>query len=163
MRFMKNVKRPLIIGAIIATAIGLAACGTNTPTATAAAVSKPTITGTFTLIGTQDVVDPGTPDATPVDGDFTDLGSLGCAGIGGYNDIGAGLQVQVSDEDGTAIGTGELDLGEITNDGCRFPFTVQNLPVAKFYKITVGHRGELDYSYAELQAADWNVGFTLGS
>jgi hypothetical protein len=137
-------------------------CSTNRPTSTTATTTAArAITGTFTLVGTKDGAK--TDDyGAPIDGEFIDLGQYGCAGTGGYDDIEAGLQVQVSDEAGTAIGTGQLALGKMTATECRFPFVVQNLPVAKFYKINVGTRGELDYSYAELQAAGWNVGFTLG-
>jgi hypothetical protein len=158
---MSSLRRAII--ALTITAF-VAACGTNRPSATssgAPAATTHTITGTFALTGTEDTaaVD---EDGMPVDGEFIDLGQYGCAGTNGYDDIETGLQVQVSNEAGTAIGTGELGLGEMTSTECRFSFAVQNLPIAKFYKITVGHRGELDYSYQELQAAGWNVGFTLG-
>jgi hypothetical protein len=109
-----------------------------------------TINGTFTLQGN-----------SLADGNFIAYDG-GCDGTGGYDDIKAGLQVTVSNEAGTVIANGALGTGNETGNGCQFPFKVERVPVAKFYKIAVGHRGELSYSHAEMKAAGWKVDFTLG-
>jgi hypothetical protein len=62
----------------------------------------------------------------------------------------------------TRLCNGALGTGKETGGGCQFPFKVERVPEAKFYKIAVGRRGELSYSHEELQAANWNVNFTLG-
>jgi hypothetical protein len=51
---------------------------------------------------------------------------------------------------------------EVTSDGCRLYFRVPNVPVAKFYRVAVGRRGELSCSYEEMKSASWNVQLTLG-
>ena len=141
--------RRLVITLALALVCG--ACASNTSKHTATSTTKEThaITGSFLLEGTEGE-------------DFYDLGNLGCAGSDGYDDVETGLQVKVSNEAGTVIGNGSLDLGEVTDDGCKFSFIVNNIPVAKFYKIEVGRRGELNYSYDEMKAAGWNVELSLG-
>lgn len=94
------------------------------------------------------------------------VGGGRCSGTGGYDDIDAGTQVRVSNEDGTLIGTGHLEEGELNlpkKTICTFPFVVEGIPNAAFYSIEVSHRGELTYSAAELAAKDWTVAFTLGN
>ena len=151
-----------ILTACVLIALLATGCGSSRPAnATATTTAPRTLTGTFTLRGTEDTAQVD-EDGIPSGGDFIDLGTLGCAGTNGYDDIEAGLQVQVSNETDATIGTGELGIGTMTSTECSFPFAVQDLPAAKFYKITVGHRGELDYSAADLQAVGWTVAFTLG-
>jgi hypothetical protein len=106
------------------------------------------ITGTFALSGTQD------EDYTTTDG--------GCAGMNGYDDVQAGLQVTVSDQSGTVIGNGALDSGEAQEGGCVFRFEVNNIPVASFYKVAVGRRGEISYSLDQMKQASWSVDLSLG-
>jgi hypothetical protein len=115
-----------------------------------------TITGSFTLLGQED--DP----FSDVDGVYLADGSGGCSGSGGYEDIGPGLQARVSNESGTVIGTGNLGPGEVIEDGCRFYFSISDVPVAKFYRVEVGGRGEISYSYEQMKAAVWNVSLSLG-
>jgi hypothetical protein len=110
-----------------------------------------TITGSFTLLGEKD--DP----FGDVDGEFDALPDGSCYGIGGYDDISSGLQVKVSNESGTVIATGALGQGEVIEGGCRFYFSVSDVPVAKFYRVEVGSRGELGYSYEQMKTAVWNV------
>jgi hypothetical protein len=122
---------------------------------TPAATPSPTplihvVTGTFTL--TQD--------------DFVDRTGPGCAGKGGYDDIRNGLDVTIKNESGTILATGSLTSrtpSEITRT-CTFTFTVPGVPDdATFYVVEVGKRGELTYSHADMEAANWRVEFTLGS
>lgn len=106
------------------------------------------ITGTFTLSGTQDE-------------DFTTTGS-GCEGMNGYDDVEPGLQVTISDQSGTVIGNGTLDSGEAQEGGCVFRFQVNKIPVANFYKVAVGRRGEISYSLEQMKQASWSVELSLG-
>ncbi|MFF4461192.1 hypothetical protein ACFY13_16760 [Streptomyces mirabilis] len=84
-----------------------------------------------------------------------------CSGTGGYSDIDFGTQVNVTDADGTLVATGSLGLGEKTEAGCVFPFTVDGIaPGSKFYTVEVAHRGGLTQAEAALRAG--GLEFTLG-
>ncbi|MFI8347535.1 hypothetical protein [Streptomyces sp. NPDC085596] len=84
-----------------------------------------------------------------------------CSGTGGYSDIDLGTQVNVTDADGTLVATGSLGLGEKTEDGCVFSFTVDDItPGSKFYTVEVSHRGGLTQTEAALRAG--GLEFTLG-
>lgn len=86
-----------------------------------------------------------------------------CSGSGGYSDIQPGLGVTVSDGAGKVIGTGSLGAGVADSDTtCSFPIAVPAVPQVDFYKVAVGHRGEITQSKAELKANAWQVEFTLG-
>ncbi|MGV9814339.1 hypothetical protein ACWDTQ_20790 [Streptomyces cellulosae] len=84
-----------------------------------------------------------------------------CSGTGGYSDIDFGTQVNVTDAAGTLVAMGDLGLGEKTELGCEFPFTVDDItPGSKFYTIEVSHRGGLTQTEEELRAG--GLAFTLG-
>lgn len=91
-----------------------------------------------------------------------------CAGMGGYDDMSPGTDVTVKDEDGTLLATGSLEQGTLTDveDGvffiCELPFTVEDVPDAKFYSIETGGRGGLNFSKAEMEEKNWRVEFSLG-
>jgi hypothetical protein len=119
---------------------------TATPTTTTQ--ERHVITGTFLLSGTEG------------DDFFADGG--GCQGTSGYDDVEPGLQVTVSDQSGTVIGNGALDSGEAQEGGCVFRFEVNNIPVASFYKVAVGRRGEISYSLDQMKQASWSVELSLG-
>jgi hypothetical protein len=91
---------------------------------------------------------------------FADGG--GCQGTRGYDDVEPGLQVTISDQSGTVIGTGTLDSGRVLETGCVFRFEVNNIPVASFYKVAVGRRGEISYSLDQMKQASWSVELSLG-
>jgi hypothetical protein len=101
-----------------------------------------------------------------IEGSFSLLDSeLGsdCQGSGGYSDIGPGTSVTVRNETGDTIGTGDLGEGDFAEGfGCDYPFTVEDVPNAKFYRVEVSHRGEVEYSHAEMEANDWEVSVSLG-
>lgn len=105
------------------------------------------VTGTFLLSGTEG------------EDFFADGG--GCQGTSGYDDVEPGLQVTISDQSGTVIGNGALDSGEVQEAGCVFRFQV-NIPVASFYKVAVGRRGEISYSLDQMKQASWSVELSLG-
>jgi hypothetical protein len=134
--------------------LALAACGGSSEPK---APTAHTITGTFTLLGQNE----DSVSSDYVEGEFISVDG-GCAGTGRYDDIEAGLQVTVSNETGTVIGTGALGQGTEVDAGCEFPFTVGNVPVAKFYKVEVGRRGTVNYSYADMEAASWKAELSLG-
>lgn len=125
--------------------LALAACGGEAP-------AKPTthdITGTFSL--------------TDSDG-VTVARNGSCSGNGGYSDIDQGAQITARDEDSTLIGTATLSAGA-PNSGrttCSFSFNFEELPDADFYTFELGRRGDLTYSRAEMEQADWTLFFTLG-
>lgn len=101
-----------------------------------------------------------------IQGEFTlldsDTASNDCVGTGGYNDIAPGVSVTVRDGSGSTLATGRLGEGEaLTGLGCTYKFNVE-VPDAAFYRVEVSHRGELEYSKAELENADWKVDASLG-
>lgn len=91
-----------------------------------------------------------------------------CAGSGGYSDIVDGAAVTITDQGGTVIATGQLDVGRANVDtatnrpiDCTFTFSVMHVPDGKtFYGVTVSHRGAISYSAA--QAKGGQVGLSLG-
>ncbi|MFK4146861.1 hypothetical protein [Streptomyces sp. NPDC004065] len=84
-----------------------------------------------------------------------------CSGTGGYSDIDFGTQVTVTDAAGTLVATGSLGLGRETEQGCEFPFTVDDItPGSKLYTVEISHRGGLTKTEDELRAG--RLGFTLG-
>lgn len=105
--------------------------------------------------------------------DVRDDGS--CTATDGYDDIADGAQVTVRDPGNRVIGTGYLTGGHgrdttspgifdgITNESqtCSWQFTVPRLPKEKFYQVSVTHRGNVTFTYAQVRADD--VHLTLGS
>lgn len=87
----------------------------------------------------------------------------GCSGTGGYDDVQSGMRVLVTDQSGEAVGTGSTQAMTEGNTVsiCRLTFSVE-VPRSDFYTIAVGNRGELTYSFDELESADWGVAFELG-
>lgn len=89
-----------------------------------------------------------------------------CYGLyGQYDGIDAGTRVTVRDQDGTIVGTGELEKGEVYDTfadfvGCEWPFTVSGLGEADFYTIEI-NGAEADYSASELESDDWSVKISI--
>lgn len=119
--------------------------------------------------------------STALTGDVTS-----CAGTGGYSDFQAGMNVTVKDGKGNIVGVGSAEnLSEKDNSldtvsgpdsvfqtaavlgraqmykTCYLKFTVP-IKKADFYAVSVGRRGEVSYSYADLKDRDFVVGLTLG-
>lgn len=113
-----------------------------------------------------------TIDGTVTVGDTGSLSSVffadgeSCYGRGGYSDIKPGTQVVVRDGSGMILGKGALadsSFSKSENGGsCLLQFTVTDIPESDFYAITVGRRGDLTYSSAELAAAGNRVDLSLG-
>lgn len=95
---------------------------------------------TFTVHGTLAIADQS---------GYTASSAGGCAGANGYNDIGQGAAVVVSDAVGATVALGRLDEGHIAPEGgrCVFAFSVPNVPAGKgFYGVEISHRGMLKFS-----------------
>jgi hypothetical protein len=86
-----------------------------------------------------------------------------CAdGLGdGFGDITTATGVTVTDGNNQVIATGVLTGGVMDTEGCHFDFQI-TVPDTAFYQITVSHRGALTYSFAQMQAAAWQVSSKLG-
>jgi hypothetical protein len=86
-----------------------------------------------------------------------------CHGSGGYDDIRPGAAVTIRNESGNTIASGDLEEGEhFEGTGCEYPFTIDDVPNAEFYRIQVSHRGEVEFSHAEMEDNDWTVSLSLG-
>ena len=86
----------------------------------------------------------------------------GCYGTGGYDDIREGLGVTVRDGSGSVLATSRLGIGSLTGRvTCTFRFEVDALPKEDFYSIEVGRRGELTYSFGDLESSAWKVELSL--
>jgi len=87
--------------------------------------------------------------------------STGCVGLGGYDDIHPGTQFKISNESGEVIGVATLEPDpDASSRSCAFIF-VTEVPDAKFYTFTLGRRGDLTYSKAEMEEMGWMPGFSL--
>ncbi len=95
-------------------------------------------------------------------------GTVSCYGTGGFSDMKPGAQVVVKDAAGKIIAQGALGDGvhptseKYAGVVCEFPLTVENVPDSDFYQVSVGHRGEISHTRAEMEQSGWTVGFTLG-
>ena len=86
-----------------------------------------------------------------------------CNGGGGYGDIKSGRQVLVKDHKGETLATGELGIGKIiSNNHCQFAIEVNGVRKAEFYTILIGRRGDLTYSYQEMEDKNWELNVSLG-
>ena len=156
--------------------------------AVVAAVSTTVFVATRLLAGGEPTV-PG-PDALGVsftlmtlDSDIS--GELGdCSGTGGYDDFGPGMDIRILNQDNKLIGSGStksLDQLAVTdpeyfellkgddfdpNDDAEIVCQVAALvPVsggAEFYRVEIGRRGEMSYTRADLEEADWQLDLSLG-
>ncbi len=90
-----------------------------------------------------------------------------CYGTGGYRDIREAMPVTIRDGKGNILATGATNSGkrppgEYANIQCTFSFEVSNVPKVDFYSIEVGRRGQLNFSYEEMQKKNWEVILSLG-
>jgi len=141
--------RVLVFAVMALGLAGLAVLGTRSSAGSAVPRARTglRLAGTFTLFSSSQ------PQAKP------------CASRPGYSDIAAGAPVVVRDERGVTVATAPLSSGtsEPSRRGCVFRFRIQPLPVAAAYTVSVGRRGGLRYSYADLQNAGWRVTMGLGA
>ena len=52
--------------------------------------------------------------------------------------------------------------GDATYGSCLFLFTLSAVPKSEFYEFSIGHRGSVVYSHAEMESFFWLVMFSLG-
>ena len=152
-----------LLASTAAALLTLAACGSQS----SAAVAQ-----TFTMSGQVFVVyDP--LDADVMTGTL-EAGNLGltprkegsaCTGsVGGYADISPGVQVTVTDEKGTVVGTSALEAGKFTSAtnnkiGCAFAFTVANVPLGRtFYGVAVSNHGVVQFTPETAMTPDLTLG-----
>lgn len=93
------------------------------------------------------------------------LDDVHCRGMRGYNDLGPGAQVVITDEHQTVLGAGQLGVGQLIGSGvtrqCRFDWTVAGVLAGHpLYGVTVSHRGTLQVSESELRGGDLEL--TIG-
>ncbi|MFD7262663.1 hypothetical protein [Streptomyces sp. NPDC059874] len=99
-----------------------------------------TLTGNFLLAGYGDYV----------------MGSNGCKGKGGYNDIAAGASVIVKDDKGATVATSSLPAGNPQSSGCVFAISVPNVPGDRpFYAVEISHRGSITATADEAKSGKW--------
>lgn len=109
-----------------------------------------TISGSFTL--NDDDPNPYAP-AIEVDG-------ASCVGASGYSDVNPGTPVTVKNGKGEILTTTSLEEGKGGRYMCTFGFTFDVTEGQDRYVVEVGDRGELSYSFDELQAG--GVALVLG-
>ena len=83
------------------------------------------------------------------------------------------MPVRAIDVDGAVLATGELAALPAATDAqgripeaerrrCIWSFSLPSLPPRDSYAISIGDRGHVVYSRADLEAAGWNVDVSLG-
>jgi hypothetical protein len=106
--------------------------------------------------------------------DPVERGGGECRGTGGYADLRSGVVVVVRDESGAELGRSPLrarpaptnadgTVPEPERRRCVWTFALENLEDRPSYAISIGERGAVTYSRAELEAADWQVQVSLGT
>lgn len=89
-----------------------------------------------------------------------------CYGTGGYDDIRESMTVTVRDGAGKILAVGDTDAGKAPGSAdffvqCVFEFQVDGIPPSDFYSVEVGRRGELNYSFEEMEESDWTVSLSM--
>ncbi len=92
-----------------------------------------------------------------------------CTGAGPFRDVGPGLPITVANVVDVVIVTGWVvgvgtPVASLTGNGqdCLFTFSIANVPVQPFYRISVGQYIERDVvDQATLEANNWTIEFIL--
>ncbi|MGC4769187.1 hypothetical protein ACLQ25_09430 [Micromonospora sp. DT44] len=148
----------LLLPALLLTAALTGCSGDSKPTPAAATAKATTAPAARSIAGTLMLAD--------ADG-FTWDATTGCQGSGGYDDVTPGAQVTITDAAGATVGLGKLGngiletaAGAATADGCKFTFTVKDVPTGKdFYGVEVSHRGKVQYPEQQVFGA---LALTIG-
>lgn len=90
-----------------------------------------------------------------------------CYGSGGYSDIKGAMPVTIRDGKGNILATGNTESGKrpsgkYSNVICKFSFKVNDVPKTDFYSVEIGRRGQINYSYEEMQEKKWELILSLG-
>ena len=94
-----------------------------------------------------------------------------CSGGRGYDDIVGNIPIVVKDGMGRIIATSKTESGKYqwvssSPDGplvqCVFSFYPINLSKSDFYVVLLGNRGEMTFSFEDLQNKNWTIEFALG-
>jgi hypothetical protein len=99
---------------------------------------------TFVLIDTKSDVDTSSIATNGTNG-------TACEGIDGYSDIGRDTQVTVKNGKGEILTTTSLGEGRTGVGTCTFSFTFGVGEGQDRYVLSVGHRGDFSYTFAQLQ------------
>lgn len=122
--------------------------------------------GTSALKPTKPAVKAVASHTITIDFVLTDPATVnnGCTGTEGYDDIGPGTPVTVTDSTGAILGASSLGVGEPSGSQCTWELTIPKVPDGKtFYSAEVGRRGKITESAADLKAADYTFSLTLGN
>ncbi len=109
---------------------------------------------TATVSGSFELIDSG------VDSSIDVVGSV-CNGTGGYSDITDGTTVLVKNDAGKLLAETTLGPGSGTSADCTFHFSFSVTEGATDYVVTISHRGEQHYTFAQLKTDGLNL--TLGT
>lgn len=147
------MKAPQVAVVVVMAAV-LAGCGGggNSPATSSATPTTIQVRGTLVLSTT-----------SLGGGSLEDLtsGAAPCKGTGGYDDIGQGTQVTVTDEAGKVVGVGALGAGQYNSvsGSCTFEFTVAGVaPGRAFYGVEVAHRGVIRYEGGKVASPQLQLG-----
>jgi hypothetical protein len=86
-------------------------------------------------------------------------------GSGGYSDIGPGNPVTVKNGEGKVLAASSLgaDGDGVPGVFCTWTVVLDDVPADEdFYSVSIGRRGEISYSQAELESDDWTVELSIG-
>lgn len=98
------------------------------------------------------------PDAEPISPGYATYkqGSVGCQGAGGYDDLNSSTSVVIKNHKGEEVDRTSLGKGFFMKDGCAFFFMFEVTEGPRYFVLSVGNRGEMQYTYNEL-ATPWRV------
>jgi len=139
-----------LIGAAVLCVL-LVGCGEGASSEPDEAEDSPTTPAAITVTGTMLVPPPL----------FSEELFAPCTSREGYEDIAAGSQVVISDQDGRTVGIGSLDAGVLQPGKvlpelyrCEYSFTVIAEPGGDFYAIAIGgpQRGSVEFTAEQLTA-----------
>jgi hypothetical protein len=155
--------RPLRVAAAVAGLALAAGCGSTSSGAGATSAATTTAAASPTSVQMMGFIDLDRGLDSPHNY-LTLIGEPGntCEGTGGYSDITTGAAVTVYDASGTVVGVGALEQGKRVGaqviQQCRFTFIIPGLPVGKFYKVEVSHRGQATVTAAGVGDVELSLG-----
>lgn len=132
------------------------------------------LTGTVTVYAEDGTDVHFTTDSASLYGSPVDHAPKGtpCVTEGGFSDIAEGADVVVKDETGKIVANGNLGGGvlakaEVVPENeppqCSFTFSLLAVPKASIYTIGVANRGDVTFSYPDLQTDGWQVALSIGT